>query len=195
MGKNFEKVDGASAAIIRRKAKQLIRGTNSRAEEVDDYEQELREKLWLASESYDPAKASPETFAARVVANHAANLVEARRSGKRMPPAAPQSPPGGHEVVDIADLRAAQREIERDHDLEFDVRRAVAKLPPRHQELCQLLAEGGVTHVAEASGRSRSGVYESLALIRHHFERAGLRAHLVPDTLSALPVHASRRKA
>ena len=186
--------------LIRKKSAQLLHGNASGAEEAADFEQELAAHQWVAAKGYDPSRSKATTFARAVLDNKAASIVEQRRAAKRSPtaPATPGLESGedhAAEVIDLSDLRASELLREESADLGADLARSVAKMPPRLRSLCELLSQGTITDAATASQRSRDSIYSDLAVIRRHFERAGLREYLGSDSFAASPVPNDRRQA
>jgi hypothetical protein len=75
------------------------------------------------------------------------------------------------EVIDISDLMAVEREKQRLEDLDREVFRIEAKLPPDHRRLCEQLKKRGVSGAAKEMRKSRTWVYERVKEIRPLFER------------------------
>jgi len=69
-------------ALIRVKARQLVRDHLFRRSDEEDLRQELTLRLLKRARRYNPARASLHTFADRVVASLAATLVRERRRQK-----------------------------------------------------------------------------------------------------------------
>ena len=159
-------------------------------------------KLRAALHKYDASKASPETFAAHVVENLAANILAKRKAAKRDPTPTPRRS-GDHqdpedetaEVIDLSDLREAERRRRQEEELRADVARAMACLQEEQRELCRLLMDGTIADVVRDTGTKRSTLYGSIRRIRREFERAELRAYLRADTFRSVPVCPPRRKA
>jgi RNA polymerase sigma-70 factor (ECF subfamily) len=86
------------------------------------------------------------------------------------------------EVLDAAAyLRQTGRsdfQSPEDQDRGIALADAVRALPPDLQELCSLLQTYTVSEISRITGIPRGTLYERLAKIRAHFERAGLRQYL-----------------
>jgi hypothetical protein len=137
-----------------------------------------------------------------VVNNRAANILAERKAAKRDAGPAPQRTreeqnpdDAAAEVIDISDLREAERRREGVEALRFDLARVMSQLPEKHSDLCKRLMHGTIADVADDTSTPRSTLYGGIAEIRRHFERAGLRAYLAPDTFARAPVGTGRRKA
>lgn len=81
--------------------------------------------------------------------------------------------------------RLAQRdgvgrgEFEPKHEMEVDVRTAVAQLPPRQQRVCAMLSDGqSIASIAKALRCGWHTVERMVASIRKRFEEIGLNAQL-----------------
>ena len=189
--------------IISRKARQLTRGHDCLSTEAEDFEQELAVQQWVAAKRFDPGLGSAASFARCVAANKAGSIADKRKAKRRTPRTTPPRSSGNAsahdegecDVVDISDLREAERQRQQDLHISLDVARHVDGLSPRHRDLCDRLKHSTVTDAAKASGRSRDAVYDDIAELRRHFERAGLHAYLGSDSFAASPVPTSRRQA
>ena len=169
------------------------------AEDVEDFEQELALRLYVAHAGYDPTRSGRATYAKYVLMTKAASLVTARKAKKRVGPRAATLPVCGQidnehdgEAIDISDLMAVEREEERVAELDREVAKAQAKLPRHQRELCEQLKGANLSEAATEMGKSRSWVYEQLDKMRPHFERE-LRRQEAADTFSSSPVDHRRR--
>lgn len=164
-------------------------------EDRRDIEQELAAQLWRAQQRYDPSRASPETFATRVVDNQAANILAERKAAKRdAGPAAQRqrdekdADDETAEVIDISDMLAAERYRQHQEILRSDLAKAMGQLPEKHRDLCRRLIAGTIADAVNDTQTPRSTLYGQIAETRRHFERAGLRRYLNADVFRRVPV-------
>ena len=202
-GKNkYDRCLGTYAAtLIHRKGRELVRGYGLTDEDCEDFEQEAAKQLWLAERHYDASRSSPETFANRVVNNKLASLLQERRAAKRSAPRKPVRPrldvepeEEDSEVADTSDMLGKERRRRSDELLQLDLKRLITVLPDKERELCCRLLQGSISEVSRDTGTPRSSLYDAIASIRQHFERAGLRRYLQPDTFRSFPVCTRRRR-
>ena len=92
-------IDGYAVALIRCKAKQLIRRAEFKGMDSEDLEQEMMLDLLQRLPQYDASRASRNTFIARVVEHKVATLIEFYR--------VPRRDPGGLVHTLFADIRDA----------------------------------------------------------------------------------------
>jgi RNA polymerase sigma factor (sigma-70 family) len=76
-------LDPKIAALVRRKSHELARSLGFSASDQEDIEQELMLHLVRKFARFDPTRASPVTFASRVIKNKAASMARAAQAQKR----------------------------------------------------------------------------------------------------------------
>ena len=163
---------------IRVRAERLARSGSMPGMDADDIAQDLRLDLLERQASYDPTRASFETFADRVVANRIATLAAptARLRAERtmqdvQAPCRPEDDDADMSLVDVLPQSAALYAGEdADPALAFGLHRDVAwllaTLPPACRQVALALSQMSATQAARALGLSRCTIYARLALIR-----------------------------
>jgi RNA polymerase sigma factor (sigma-70 family) len=128
----------------------------------EDLEQEALVGVWLAiaMSGYDPSRASPRTFAERVVASKLTSALRRVSASKRTPRTRPET----RECVDVF-VRINFR---------VDIERVLSKLRKTDKKVLRLLFERTPSEVAQILGISRQAVYRSMQRIRIAFRKAGL---------------------
>ena len=170
--------------VITYHARQLSRSPGFRAAEQLDLEQDLWLDLIARMPRYDPAKASVNTFIARIVENKCVSMVRHRRAAKRHPGRVEASL---NDHVKDCDGRVVDRHQttpeasntpQRHRDLERDVADVLARLSPVHGDVARLLASGTINSAAKELGISRRIVQRTTEELRAAFGDAGLRHYL-----------------
>ena len=182
-------IDAYAVTKVRFQARQLARTRVFRTTDVEDLEQDLMLDLLRRLPSFDPSKASRNTFIARVVENHAATLITAAMAEKRG--AAIKHESLYDPVRQDVDEPSTLVEMLSTDDSLWDVaglgwdeaielRRALCRamddLPPHLVCLCGRLTTCTVTEVARDTGMSRPSVYDAIAKVRSTLIKAGIRA-------------------
>jgi RNA polymerase sigma factor (sigma-70 family) len=176
-------------ALIRVKARQLVRDHLFRRSDEEDLRQELTLRLLKRARRYNPARASLHTFVDRVVASLAATLVRERRrqkNGARLASISlevlcncgDEGATPLRELLEAADLQRRTggstedpvTRAERDEALHA----AVAGLPQHLQEVCARLMHSSAVDVARDMGVTRHQVHKAIGAIRTHFRTADL---------------------
>ena len=146
--------------------------------EAEDIEQELKLDLIRRAPNYDPAKASFETFADRVVANRISSLAaatQASRAERSMQSLnGPAGDDGGDSGLTLADVLSEASalhpsdEFVRIHGpgLRGDIGKLLAALCPSSRRVAIAVSQLTVAEAARTLGLHRSSVYERLASIR-----------------------------
>ncbi len=177
---------------IRIRAERLVRSGAVPGMDADDIAQELRLDLLERQASYDPARASFETFADRVIANRIATLaapiarVRAERGLQDLH--APAGRVGEDEGLQLADVlpesAALHASDSADPALAFGLRRdvgwLVATLPPACRQVALALSQMSAAEAARALGLNRGTIYARLAAIRATALALGLEEYLRP---------------
>ena len=157
--------------MIAAKAKKLVGQFGLRPHDRPDIEQDLAARIAARLKSYQPARGTPEGFAAMVIEQAVANLIRDRFAGKRTPP--PRSPVP---TEDVSDPWA--NEDARLSELERDVAAVLARVPADQRAVAEALMGGSVSDVARRLGLPRTTVYGRLKGLRAAFERSNLRDYL-----------------
>ncbi len=142
--------------------------------ETDDLLQEVFLHWYRNRSEYDPAKeASIKTYCATVIRNKLLDLVRAASSDKRKVSHYTVDE-SGEDVVSLIDKHAVSDPEQTTAGL--DISKALQKLTPRQQELCQLLKQGvSRSGAAKQLGISRRNVYYELKKIRLVFIKEGIK--------------------
>lgn len=183
----YDGVEGYAVTKVRFHARQLARTGLFPSQDAEDIEQELMLDLLRRLEDFDPARASRNTFIARVVENCAATLIEAAKAKKRGAQFQYDSldaPLGDDEhgqftlgdvISDDAGLWAAHgRRWDEAADLRRDLSRVLDRLPHRLSSLCARLAVDTVTEVSRDTGMPRPTIYDCLAEVREELLNVGI---------------------
>lgn len=146
--------------------------------EAEDIEQELKLDLIRRAPNYDPAKASFETFADRVVANRISSLAAATQASRversMQSLNGPAGDDGGDSGLTLADVLSETSalhpsdEFVRIHGpgLRGDIGKLLAALCPSSRRVAIAVSQLTVAEAARTLGLHRSSVYERLASIR-----------------------------
>lgn len=164
--------DPAEAALIRVKARALVRRGVVPRGDTADAEQDIALALLAARAGFDPTHGGAAAFAQTVVRRAAAKLTRGRFAPCRhpdrvtsldWPPADPATLHGGP---------AAGRA-----DLAIDLDAALAALPPELRAFAEALKVWNPAEVARRFGVSRQTVYSRIADLAAALGDAGLRAY------------------
>jgi RNA polymerase sigma factor (sigma-70 family) len=176
-------------SLIRFKARQLSRKPGFSRSDEEDLAQEMRHFLLGRAHRFDPARASVNTFAARVINCCVATILRRRRCQKRAPGYRAQSLEAtaveleGRSVplrdvlaeTDLPNRVSGESEGEAERrELAEAVRQLVAALPPHLREICERLADETLSSVARDLGLSRYEMKKLMASIRERFQAAGM---------------------
>jgi len=161
--------------------------------DVEDVRHDLIADVLHRLPKFNPNRASVRTFICRIIYHKIADLLKSHNAGGRGNGCTHESLDGWvyaetgawacREVtVDEARLRAHRGVTPRDgqeqRELEVDVADTIAALPPKERALCARLTSESPTEISRTTGESRSTIYQSIALIRDVFTRAGLQPHV-----------------
>ena len=194
-GNRYDGVDNYAVKLIRRKARQLIGRAGFFEADVDDLEQALVMDLLRRLRHFDPGRATHDTFVARVVDHAVATLIDARKAGIRdyrkvagsLDELCDGVACGADDAPRVLNqnsyyrgtVTAAARDEGR-LGLRLDLERAMSGLPPHLREVSEGLTRSTVAELSRETGVPRGTIYESIAKIRAHFERAGLAGYFEP---------------
>jgi RNA polymerase sigma-70 factor, ECF subfamily len=168
------------------RAARLARSGAAPGMDAEDIAQELRLDLIRRAAAYDPAKASFETFADRIVANRIASLAattHASRADRIMQSLdAPAGSEDGDNSLTLADVLPETHamhpgdEFVRTHGpgLRGDIGKLLAALCPASRRVAIAVSHLSVAETARSLGLHRSSVYERLASIRETAVDLGL---------------------
>jgi RNA polymerase sigma-70 factor (ECF subfamily) len=125
---------------------------------------------------FSPHRAHYKTFVSRLVSNRVVSLIRVRRReiARRQGPSDHGGVGGSLEAEDVQGQNPAPMFGAQQLELQMDVRKAVASLPPHLREVTRGLSAGTPTEVSRLTGRSRRRVYQWLAEIRAVFRDLGI---------------------
>lgn len=174
--------------LIRFKARQLSRKSGFTCSDLDDLEQDLWAVLISQAESFDPERASIDTFIDRVVNSAVLMILRDRSRQKRADGFHTQS-------IDVplqscgASLTAAGSDVSVEdrcryrgaasvNELQCVVDRdaaehALDEMPTALRDVCRRVMGGSISSAARQLGRSRRQIRNALSKARVYFERAG----------------------
>jgi RNA polymerase sigma-70 factor (ECF subfamily) len=178
-----------AAALIKRKASELVGGYGFTESDREDIEQDLWVDLINRESGFDPKKGAETTLIKTVVNNRVATLIEHREARKRdwrtdvcsLDENIEGDNKDGclrHEVVTKDTYLRTTREsvqIEAEcQDRHLDVRRAIQSLSPGLQKIALLLSEMRPIDVARVTGIPRTTINDKRKAIRRIFEAKGI---------------------
>jgi RNA polymerase sigma-70 factor (ECF subfamily) len=178
---------------IRHRARQLARTEGIAAQDIEDIRQDLIVDLLERLPKFDPAKATCNTFVARIIDRKVAKLIRDRNCEKRDPrreecslnECIDDGEGGSVERVqtiaaDEADRRLGRqaRSDQETAELALDVEAVLKRLPDNLRRLCELLKTGSIADAARAMGVPRTTLNDHVKKLREVFEAAGLRDYL-----------------
>lgn len=180
--------------VVRCKAMQLVGKAGYRQNDLEDIKQELIVHLLERLPRFDPAKASYNTFVARVVERKISNLLRDRqaemRDHRREVCSLNEEIDTGEEEPkqrlatldqDEQDIRTGKyrRPAAERGDLRLDVQQVLADLPPDLRRAAQLLQSLPVAQVAREMGVPHATFYDRhLKRLREAFAAKGLADYL-----------------
>ncbi len=158
---------------IRRSVRPPGNRPDALAFDADDIGQELVLGLLMAAPGYDPARGSPQTYAAAVFRRVGGEL--RRRRGRVERHGRPLSLEE-LEAEEAVDPAGAARDSA--NDLRSDLLRAIATLPADLVPLAAELLVGSVAGVARGRKLPRTTLMRRIERLKKHFESAGLEIYL-----------------
>lgn len=187
---NNKFVNEYAQTLIRVKARQIVRRPGFSRSDQSDVEQDLFLHLLSQAQHFDPARASLNTFIARVVDSAVAMLVRERNRNKRVPPSgiviqslevkvdqADGPPVPLAETISTADVKrrlgGAPLSDTDLFELVEDVTSVVGSLPSALQDVCNSLLKRNRSETEREIGLSRRKYAAAMDPIRQHFARAG----------------------
>lgn len=164
-----EQLTEYTMTLVHCKARQLVGKAGYTPDDIKDIEQDLIQDLLERLPKFDPAKATLNTFAARVVERRLCNLLRHRHTEMRDPRREAFSlneevetddgPMERHETIGQEEIdpftgRCHQPAAERVH-LQMDLDAIIAGLSPELRQIADLLRTLSVAEVARELGISR----------------------------------------
>jgi len=195
--------DGFSPRVvnnIRYQASKLSRSGRLPGMDKFDIEQDLILDLLQRQANYDPARASFDTFADRVVSHRVATLMSPTtrlRAERCMVSLDLPIGTDGDDAVTLADILPESAGIYSDAGqppeimcgLQRDVQRFLASLSPVLRRYAGVLSADNVSAAARAAGLHRSTIYERLRPMRSAATAAGLHEYF-----GSIPTVRNRRR-
>jgi len=191
--KRYELSDYARKCI-HHKARQLVGKAGYTRNDVEDIEHDLALDLLQRLPKFDPAKATQDTFVARLVDRKISKLLRHRQMEMRD---YRREECSLNDEIDIGedepvqriatisqdehDLRTGKyaRPAEERADLQLDIAAALADLPAELRHVAEMLATMPVAQVARKLGVPRSTFHDThLTKLREAFEARGLGDYL-----------------
>lgn len=167
--------DPAFRAIIRKKARRMIRDGSGPLDNLQDLEQELWLAFIASLGQFNPARCRYPLAFFRTVLNRAVARIERyRRAGKRsvMPGPLPAS-----DKIPIPDIK--ERRTDQDlSDLTADIQTVLSLLADTDRELSELLKEESLAEAARRLGKPRSSLQHRVGRIRRVFGENNLDKYL-----------------
>jgi RNA polymerase sigma-70 factor (ECF subfamily) len=179
--------------LIRHRARRLVATAGFAAQDIEDIRQDLIVDLLERLPKFDPAKATCNTFVARIIDRKVAKLIRDRNCEKRDPrreecslnECIDDGEGGSVERIqtiaaDEADRRLGRqaRSDQETAELALDVEEVLKRLPDNLRRLCELLKTGSIADAARAMGVPRTTLHDHVKKLREVFEAAGLRDYL-----------------
>lgn len=184
--------DPVAAAIIRRKARQLVGRGGFGPSDRQDIEQDLLVDLLERLPSFDPEQSAIHVFVAMVVKRHAANLLRYGKAEKRdRRRECSLHKVVGHDEQGPVELGSAVTSRERDAvtqqarrdageaaEMALDVAELIERLPPQLRQLAKRLQTQTVSQAAREMRVPRTTLYASVRELRRRCEQVGLANYL-----------------
>jgi hypothetical protein len=199
-------IDSAVISVIRRVAAQYSRRLPPHAGTWEDISQDLLVHCLERIGKYDPTRAALPTFVDRIIKNKVASTIEhmlAQKRGAGAPEQSLSEPVAvgqsgetverGETISEGAYYMKIGRRSRPDAEiveLQIDVARVVASLPPHLASLARRLAWESVVAAARSTGVSRATAHRNLDVVRAAFVQAGLDLY----TVRRHPVQGDRRE-
>lgn len=164
--------------FIKQKTDELVGHFGVSECDREDIEQELALDLIRRWPKFDPERAQPRTFIARVVRNRISTIIRHRMSEQRRFEQLGQVPINRtiEEEVTSCFRTGRPERIDQEYvELEHDVNAVLAELPPELREIGELLRTKSRADVARELGISESTLRYRIEKLRSVFEEAGFR--------------------
>ena len=160
-GTVFEVGYAAAFKIARFRVTAAIRTQAVSSADRDDLVQELLIAVWLASDKFNPARASLRTFFERVIASR---LMSTIRTTRRRPPMQP---------LDLATVGGMATDA-TSFELRLDIARLLRQLDSTDRRVAVALAQFSPMDASRKLGLGRSTVYRHIGKLRASFAAAGI---------------------
>jgi len=192
-----KELDEEAFQIIRRTALRMIGKAGVTRDESEDIEGDLTLHVLEQLSKFDPTRGRLGAFVTRVAEHKAADILDARRTGRRdfrlnVGSLSDTVRIADGEEVSLEDIAreeavrsqhsVAELSLEEQVARKVDLERLLAQIPEQHRDLCRRLMSATISEVAAALGVPRTTLYWPLARLRAIFEEAGLRQYLQPDS-------------
>lgn len=178
-------LNGYASGLIKFKARQLSRRSGFSRTDRSDIEQELWTDLCERLPRFDPAKASLNTFIARVVERKVISILRYHLAEMRSPARVeaslndPVLDADGRDVDRHQTTPEATNTWQRLNDLRRDLADLREQLPPHLRAVMDALGLGGtINSIATEMGISRRAAEKHVSELRRLFDDAGLREYM-----------------
>jgi DNA-directed RNA polymerase specialized sigma24 family protein len=177
--------------LVRRKAYELIRKPGFHRQDLEDIEHDLFLHLLSKSALFDPARATPWTFASRLIENKAASMIRKANAKKRsyhLHETSINEPIRNCKGKEVELAAIVDESMGRRHtgqrrrseaeliQLRMDVAEANQALPSPLREVAALLSHVSEFAASEVLGVSRRQTAEHVAALRALYDDRGLVA-------------------
>ena len=183
--------DECTAAIIRRKARQIVLRTELPISDQEDIEQDLSMYLWRKVSVFDPNKGPWLAFVTTLVSHEATKLLRMHRAQKRGNGSVTSLPSGAtandqsaeplcHETTqDGVDARTGHVRVnDQSHiELSIDIKTITESLSPEWQLMLSIRSIKPMSEVSRDMTVPRSTLNARMTQIRRRFESAGLNRY------------------
>ncbi|MBF0339492.1 MAG: sigma-70 family RNA polymerase sigma factor [Magnetococcales bacterium] len=188
-----------AVSTVRHHARRLVRSPGFLPADVEDIEQELMLDMHRRLARFDDSKAGVRTFIARVVVNHVATMLEGLRQVRNgdieMISLHETVHDGDGMVSELIDTISSSQSPWFTHglpwhesiDLQTDVSRLLARLPPSLRWLAERLMEETISELSTATGTPRHMLYVAVEKIRNKFNQIKI-AKIKSDRFRIPPV-------
>jgi len=192
-GNRYDGVDPYAVNLIKSRARKLIGHAGFTPADLEDVEQDLMLDLHRRLPQFDPARASRNTFIARIVEHRVVALIDEQKAQSRdyrLNGGSLNDPAENNEDETTERLEMLDEEdylrrtgawtgpAEERHNLAFDLGRVLASLTPEQCNLCRRLMMDDVTEIAADQGVSRFRIHRDIRKLRAVFEQADLKKYL-----------------
>ena len=166
-----EFLDDYAMERIEFRARQLAQQYKGRGD-WEDLRQDMVVELLEAAERFDPAKASRETFIARVLDRFEIDLYRENARNQEVQCVSLDDPSVERDFLEDCSS-VVEPSGQEQTDLSSDVESLIAGLPPELAEVCCLLKHYSFSETARRLDIGRGTLYRRVEAIRKHFARAG----------------------
>ncbi len=168
VGEHYGRPNTSISRMIRRKARSLSRHPGFSKTDIEDLQQELWAHLLERQAHYNPALASFETFADRLISNRACSILRHRRRHKRHPKFESISLNGVIEG-DGGEVQAVYETIESPSSPRPDARDLIEDVQTL---IAQLDVPDRLVVIAHLDGLSKQAIRRHLGISRRQLDRS-----------------------